>query len=126
VDGLNLYFKKYIIHTKYTKYRIPVDIFWNSLMFIPCIIRYSRNNSGLGSSVGIATGYGLHGLGDQIPVGTQFFAHIQTGPGAHPDSCTMGTGSFLGVKWPGCGADHPPTLLARRLRMSRAIPLLPL
>jgi hypothetical protein len=23
-------------------------------------------------------------------------------------SCTMGTGSFQGVKRPGCGADHPP------------------
>jgi hypothetical protein len=23
-------------------------------------------------------------------------------------SCTMGTGSFTGLKWPGCGADHPP------------------
>jgi hypothetical protein len=29
-------------------------------------------------------------------------------PGAHPASCTMGTGSFLGVKQPGHGADHPP------------------
>jgi hypothetical protein len=37
----------------------------------------------------------------------------------------MGTGSFPGVKRPGRCADHPP-LLAPRLRMSRAIPLLPL
>jgi len=29
-------------------------------------------------------------------------------PGAHPASYTMGTGSFPGVKWPGCGIDHPP------------------
>jgi len=27
---------------------------------------------------------------------------------AHPASYTMGTGSFLGVKWLGCGVDHPP------------------
>jgi len=27
-----------------------------------------------------------------------FSAPVQTGPGAHPASCTMGTGSFLGVK----------------------------
>jgi hypothetical protein len=46
--------------------------------------------------------------GDRIPVGARFFAHIQTGPGAHPASCTMGTGSFLGVKRSGRGADHPP------------------
>jgi hypothetical protein len=38
----------------------------------------------------------------------RFFAHVQTGPGAHPASCTMGTGSFAGVNWPGRGADHPP------------------
>ena len=32
----------------------------------------------------------------------------QTGPGAHPASCTMGTGPFPGVKRPRRGADHPP------------------
>jgi hypothetical protein len=36
------------------------------------------------------------------------FAHVQTGPGAHPASCTMDTGSFPGVKRSGRGADHPP------------------
>jgi len=49
-----------------------------------------------GSSVGIATGYGLDGPGDRIPEGARFSALVQTGPGAHPTSCTMGTGSFLG------------------------------
>jgi hypothetical protein len=44
----------------------------------------------------------------KIPVGARFFAHVQTGPGDHPASCTMGTVSFLGVKRPGRGADHPP------------------
>jgi hypothetical protein len=68
--------------------------------------------SGLGSSVGIATGYGLDGPGIQSRWGREFFAHVQTGPGAHPASCTMGTGSFPGVKQPGRGADHPPPLSA--------------
>jgi hypothetical protein len=45
---------------------------------------------------------------DRIPVGARFIAHVQTGPGTHPAPCTMGTGSFPGVKWPGRGADHPP------------------
>jgi len=36
--------------------------------------------------------------GDRIPVGARFFAPVQTGPGAHPASWTMGTGSFPGVK----------------------------
>jgi hypothetical protein len=46
--------------------------------------------------------------GDRIPVKARFFAHVQTGPGAHPAACTMGTGYFPGVKRPGLGADHPP------------------
>jgi hypothetical protein len=45
----------------------------------------------------------------KIPVWARFFTHVQTGPGAHPASCTMGTGSFPGVKRPGLGADHQPT-----------------
>jgi len=28
----------------------------------------------------------------------RFSVPVQTGPGAHPASCTMGTGSFPGVK----------------------------
>ena len=46
--------------------------------------------------------------GDRIPVGARFSAPVQTGRGAHPASCTMGTGSFQGVNRPGPGADHPP------------------
>ena len=36
--------------------------------------------------------------GDRIPVEARFSAPVQIGPGAHPASCTMGTGSFPGVK----------------------------
>jgi hypothetical protein len=46
--------------------------------------------------------------GDRIPVGASFSAPVQTGPGAHPASYTMGTGSFPGDKVrPGRAADHP-------------------
>jgi hypothetical protein len=38
--------------------------------------------------------------GDRIPVGARFSALVQNGPGVHPASCTMGTGSFPGVE---CG-----------------------
>ena len=38
---------------------------------------------------------------------------VQTGPGAHPASCTVGTGSFLGVKRPEHGADPRPHLAPR-------------
>jgi len=51
-----------------------------------------------GSVVGIATGYELDGPGIESRLGARFFAPVQTGPGAHPASCTMGTGSFPGVK----------------------------
>jgi hypothetical protein len=53
--------------------------------------------SGPGSSVGIATGYGLDGLGIESRWGARFSAPVHTGPGAYPASCTMGTGSFPGV-----------------------------
>ena len=53
---------------------------------------------GPGSSVGIATGYWLDGPGIESQWGARFSAPVQTGPEAHPASCTMGTGSFLGVK----------------------------
>ena len=58
-------------------------------------------------SVGIATRYGLDGPGTESR-GGGFSTPIQTGPGAHPASYTMGTGSFPGVKRPGRGVDHPP------------------
>ena len=63
---------------------------------------------GRDSSVGIATRYGLDGLGFDSRWGARFSAPVQTGPGTHPTSYTMGTGSFPGVKRPGCGVDHPP------------------
>jgi hypothetical protein len=60
------------------------------------------------SSVGIATLYGLDGPGIESRWGAKFFVHVQTGPGAHPASRTMSTGSFPGVKRPGRGADYSP------------------
>ena len=52
-----------------------------------------------GSSVGIETGYGLDGPGMESWWG-RYFPPVQTGPGAHPASCKIGTLSFPGVK---CG-----------------------
>jgi len=51
--------------------------------------------------------------GDRIPVGMRFSAPVQTSPGAHLASFTIGTGSFPGVKWPGRRVDNPPHLLPR-------------
>jgi hypothetical protein len=65
------------------------------------------------SSVGIATSNRLDISGIESRWGARFFAHVQTGPGAQPASCTMGTGSFLGVKQLENGADHPPPSSAK-------------
>jgi hypothetical protein len=42
------------------------------------------------------------------PGGVRFSVPVQTGPEARPASCTIGTGSFPGVKRPGRGGDLPP------------------
>jgi hypothetical protein len=50
-----------------------------------------------------------HNSFTNTPLSENIVQHFQlTGPGAHPASCTMGTGSFPGVKRPARGADHPP------------------
>jgi len=83
-----------------------------------CFIYWNYKSSfithcGLGSSVGIATGYGLDGPGIESLWGRDF-PPVQTGPGAHPTSCTMGTGSFPGVN-SGRGVTLTPHLfLAQR------------
>ena len=53
----------------------------------------------------LATGWTVRGsnLG-----GGGFSAPVQTGPGPHPASYTMCTGSFPGVMRPGRDVDHPP------------------
>jgi hypothetical protein len=53
-------------------------------------------------------------------MGVIFSVLVQTGPGTHPASYTMGTGSFSRIKPTGCDVDHPPHL-APKLRKSRAI-----
>ena len=46
---------------------------------------------------------------DRIPEGgATFSVHVQTGPESHSAPCTMGTGTFSGVKRPRRDADHPP------------------
>jgi hypothetical protein len=64
--------------------------------------------------------------GDRVPLWERFSATVQTGPGAHSASCTMGTGSFRG-EYSGRGVTlTPDPLLVAWSRKGRAIPLLPL
>jgi len=79
---------------------------------------------GPGSSVGKATELCAGRFGIESRWGRDF-PPVQTGPGAHPASCKMGTGSFPGVK---CSrgvllTTHP--LLVPRSWKSRATPLPP-
>jgi hypothetical protein len=63
---------------------------------------------GPGSSDGIATDYGLDGPEIESRWG-RYFPPFQTGPGAHPASCTMGNGFFPGGKVrPERAVDHSP------------------
>jgi hypothetical protein len=74
-----------------------------------------KEYGGPGRSVGIATGYGLDGPGIESQWGARFSAPVQTGPGAHPASCTMGTGSFPGVE-----SGRSVTLTPHSLLVSRS------
>ena len=92
----------------------------NNRRYILYYVTLCYTNIGPGSSVGIAT---------ELRAGRSWiefrwerdFPPVQTGPGAHPDSCKMGTLSFPGVK---CGrgvllTTHP--LLVLRSLESGAI-----
>ena len=107
------------------------DVFWIALHLTALVLQYPVMVSycticGPGSSVGIATGYPLDGQGIESRWGAWFSAPVQTCPGAHPATCTMGALSFPGVK-SGRGVTLTPhPLLVPWSRKSRAIPLLPL
>ena len=100
-----------------------IDLFFlASFIHFYIFFLYFTYRCGPGSSVGIATDYGLGGPGSN-PGGDEIFPPVQTGPGAHPASCKMGTGSFPGVK---CGRGVLLTthsLLVPRSWKSRAIPI---
>jgi len=74
---------------------------------------------GPGSSVGIATELLAGRSGDRIQLGARFSVPVQTGPGAHPASCTMGTVSFPGVKSGRSVTLTPHTLLVPWSPMGR-------
>ena len=61
---------------------------------------YTSNvlSDGRDSSVGIETRYGLDGPGIEFRWGLDFLHPSRPTLGAHPASCTMGTGCFPGGK----------------------------
>ena len=72
----------------------------HSDFFITVFMFATNSTAGPGSSVGIATAYGLDSPGIESRWGARFSVPVQTGPEARPTSCIMGTGSFPGVR---CG-----------------------
>jgi hypothetical protein len=62
------------------------------------ISQWAESIRGPGSVVSIATSYGLDDPVIESRWRVRFSALVQTGLGAHPASCTMGTGSFPGVE----------------------------
>jgi hypothetical protein len=74
------------------------------------------------SSGSVVSDYGLddRAIGVRSPAGAKDFSSnlcVQTGSGAHPTSCTMGTGGpFPGAKArPRRDADHSPHLVPRSI-----------
>ena len=64
--------------------------------------------------------------GDRILVEPRFSAPVQTGPGTHPASYTMGAGLYAGLKRPGCYFNHSPQFSAEVKERVEVISLLPL
>jgi hypothetical protein len=87
---------------------------------------YDNGSRGSSVSIRVVSGYGLddRAIGVRSPAGAKDFSSslcVQTGSGAHPASCTMGTGCPFpwGKARPGRDADHSPHLVPRSL-MSRS------
>jgi hypothetical protein len=80
---------------------------------------------GRGSSVGIATGYGLGGPGIESRWGRDFSHNSRPALGPTQPPVKWVPGLSPGVKRPGRGADHRPPTSVPRLGKSRAIPLPP-
>jgi len=65
---------------------------------------------GRDSSVSIENRYVLDGPRIKSRWEVSFSAPVQSSPGDHTVSYTMGTSSFPGVKRSGRGVDHPPSI----------------
>jgi hypothetical protein len=111
------------------KYLIALWYSWSVLKLLPLCMHLIRTSTDecvnrVAQSVWrLTTGWTVRGSN---PGGARFSTPVQTSPGAHLASCTMGTGSFPGVK-SGRGATLTPhSLLVPWSRKGRAITLLPL
>jgi hypothetical protein len=76
----------------------------------PGIIKQLHCCSGPGQRSPYSDSLRVGRSGDRIPVGARYSPPVQTGPGSHPASYTLGTGSIPGVKRQRRDVDHPPHL----------------
>jgi hypothetical protein len=102
-----------------SRYERHFRFFYASSLVLFSLV-YFNAHGGRVSSGGIVSDYGLddRAIGVRSPAGAKDFSSslcVQTGSGAHPTSCTMGTGGpFPGGKArPGRDADHSPPSIAR-------------
>jgi len=61
----------------------------------------------------MATGFWLDGPAIESRWEARFSPFVQTGPGAHPASCAVGTESFPGVKGSGVAFNTHPRVALR-------------
>ena len=101
--------------------QIIITIIW----IISPISKEKFEISGPGSSVGIATDYGLDGPGSN-PGGDEIFRPSRPALGTAQPPVQWVPGLSRRQRWPGRGADPHPHLVPKVLEKSRAIPLLTL
>jgi hypothetical protein len=89
---------------------------WPCLSSFSNIILYAFLTVGRDSAEGIATRRGLDGTRIESRWAPSYSAHVRIGPEVHPTSCTMGIGSFPGLKLQGVAVEHPPYLVPRLKR----------
>jgi hypothetical protein len=113
-DVINHFY--YIPTTRMLTYNINISLLLTDILhLILSLENVTYNTRSRGNSVSIVSGYGLDDRAIEVrsQAGTKDFSSslcVQTGSGAHPASCTMGTGGpFPGGKaLPGRDADHSP------------------
>jgi len=90
----------------------PSDYFSNISYFCLSLSKRYPTPVGRVNVGGLVTCY-------RIPIEAKFFAPRLTGPGVHPLSCTLGTGSFPGLSGRGLELTNHP-YLAPRLKKEKS------
>jgi len=82
---------------------------WRKAIFPLLMIIYYLNRVARVRAVGIATRYRVNGPGIESQCGQSFPQQSKTALAPTQPLCTLGAGSFSGIKWPRRGIYHPPS-----------------